>query len=406
MLNDNTSLVRSSFLSIRKEEDNAYKIAHVISGRQFRVDHSTIEVLDYFKQPQNLSDIECDDNFRLSLEQLVTGGLLVDVGKRMEETFQVQNPEPAFFGFQPYKAETDDQTQRIVMVGVPFGGGNSVSSKASRFPYALRRFAQMRNLNLKPTAQVNYKSLGNGGHVHHLPQLIQNAFVRDGGDAFIHHFEASKQVYDKIRYIFQQIVRKQHIPFAIGGDHSISLPVIQSVAEVHDNIHILHFDAHTDTYSSPYEPILDQAGSHHHGNFLSKCLRMEQVQKVTHFGIRGLNNAFIQEESSKQKIYWADELKNLLRSDETDFALPDDQNYYLSFNIDVLDPSVAPGTATPLPNGLSFEEVMLLFQKLKLHEKRIVGLDFVEVNVSRDVYDLTIGIATQIILNMLNSVKI
>lgn len=406
MLTDNTSLVRSSFLSIRKEEDNAYKIAHVISGRQFRVDQSTIEVLDYFKQPQNLAEIECDDEFRVSLERLVTGGLLVDVGKRVEETFQVQNPEPAFFGFQPYKPGVDDQTKRVVMVGVPFGGGNSVSSKANRFPYALRRFAQTRNLNLKPTARVNYKSLGNGGHVHHLPQLIESAGMRDGGDAFIHHFEASKQVYDKIRYIFQQIVRKQHIPFAIGGDHSISLPVIQSVAETYDNIHILHFDAHTDTYSSPYEPILDEAGSHHHGNFLSKCLLMDQVQGVTHFGIRGINNTFMHEESPKQKIYWADELKTMLRSDSNDFALPEGPNYYLSFDIDVLDPSIAPGTATPLPNGLTFEEVMLLFEKLKLHERRIVGLDFVEVNVSRDVYDLTLGIATQIILNMLNCIKL
>jgi len=96
----------------------------------------------------------------------------------------------------------------------------------------------------------------------------------------------------------------------------------------------------------------------------------------------------------------------MLRSDTAGFALPEDQNYYLSFDIDVLDPSIAPGTATPMPNGLTFEEVMRLFERLELQNKRIVGLDFVEVNVERDSYDLTISMAAQLILNMLNFIKI
>ena len=404
MLNNDTALVRSSFLSIQRE-DKAYKIAHIISGRQFKVDQGTIEVLDYFKDPHTLADIECDESFRVSLEQLISGGLLVDIGKQEQETFHLQNAGPPFFGLPVY-APNEDLEKRVVIIGVPYGGGNAVSSKANRFPYALRRFSQSHNLNLKPTSRFNYKSLGNGTGTHHLQQLIEGSGLRDGGDAFIHHFESSRQVFDKIRYIFQQIVRKQHIPFAIGGDHSISLPVIQSVAETYNNLHILHFDAHTDTYKSPYEAILDGAGSHHHGNFLSKCLAMPQVQQVTHFGIRGVNNAFMHEESPKQKIYWVDELKSMLRSDTAGFALPEDQNYYLSFDIDVLDPSIAPGTATPMPNGLTFEEVMRLFERLELQNKRIVGLDFVEVNVERDSYDLTISMAAQLILNMLNFIKI
>ena len=85
--------------------------------------------------------------------------------------------------------------------------------------------------------------------------------------------------------------------------------------------------------------------------------------------------------------------------------MPTDVPYYVTFDIDVLDPSVAPGTATPVPGGFNFEEIKQLFSVV-LQNKNIVGLDLVETNPDYDKENLTMQTAIQTILYLLNLINI
>lgn len=399
-----STLVRSGFIRIQKERNDEYKVTHLVTGKQFKVSQSTIDVLSYFKEPKHLKGIEISPKMLSSLEFLIHKGILVDFHQPIKDTFKTTLPHTNLFGFDEYNAHNNQQS--IVMVGVPFGGGNASSSETRRFPTTFRNFAQSYNLRFTDRDKINYRFLGNGNDKPiYLGEHIQQKTIQDGGDVFVHYYESRSDVYKKIELIFGDLFAKGHIPFAVGGDHSISYPIIKSAATHVPSFSVLHFDAHTDVYSSAFETILEDKGLHHHGNFVSHCLRLESLNQYYQFGIRGVNNAFHQDESPKLKIAWIDEVRQFLNG-QLEIVLPSDEFYYITFDIDVLDPSIAPGTATPVPNGLTFSEILALFQKLKLHEKKIIGLDIVEVNPKSDPNNITISIATQIITNLLNIVSV
>ncbi len=397
------TLVKSSFLRTTQAEDESFKIAHIISGRQFVVDQATVEVLDYFKEPQLVKEEELSTDMSKSLKYMIKGGMLVELDKQLQETYHLKLSNNTLYGFKEYNAGVKEQ--QVVFIGVPFGSGNPSSSYPKYFPEHLRRYISNHNLKLNGKSKPNYQFLGNNGEIHHLENLIKEQKVRDAGDIFIHHYESRKEVYSKIEHLIEQISFNNKIPFSIGGDHSISYPIISALAKNNEKFNVLHFDAHTDIYSSSYEKILDKNGLHHHGNFVSKCLELPQLNKYYQFGIRGINNAFHKDEDPKLEVYWAGQLKSMLKSG-AQIELPEDEKYYITFDIDVMDPSVAPGTATPIPGGFFYEEALELFERLGLKNKNIIGIDFVEVNKQHDIQNLTTALATQLILNLLNCVKV
>jgi len=401
--NQEVTLVRSSFLRKQREDEQKYKLIHLVSGRQFSVDEDTINVLDYFKNPKVIKDGDLSANMKASIEYMVKSGLLIHAEELATETYHRTSKSHALFGFRQY--EELDQENQVVFIGVPFGGGNHASSGTGRFPGFLREYLHKHNLRLSANANPDYHFLGNNREIHQLETLVKEEKVRDAGDIFIHHFEPKREVYDKIKHLSGKVIQNNKVPFSIGGDHSISYPIIASIAERYESFNVLHFDAHTDVYDSYYQSILDNNGLHHHGNFVSKCLELDNLKKYYQFGIRGINNAFHRTNSDKLEVYWADYLKSILYTLE-EIDLPEDEYYYITFDIDVLDPCVAPGTATPIPNGFSFSEVIQLFRKLKLQNKKIIGIDFVEVNKEKDPLEMTMSLSAQLILNLLNFIKV
>jgi len=400
--NAQLSLVKSSFLK-KSKETKGYKIAHLVTGRQFVVDEATIEVLDFFNQPQAIHRSELSQSMGHSIDFMIEGGLLVEAEKARKETYYTTYASQTFFGFEQY--DPTNKEQEVVLIGVPFSGGNPSSSAPKYFPGFLRNYLHKHNLKLTPQSNPNYHILGNNAEVYQLENLINNTKIKDGGDIFIHFYESRTEVYEKIKHIQKGIINNNKIPFSIGGDHSISYPIINSIAQKYPAFNVLHFDAHTDVYSSSYESILDKNGLHHHGNFVTKCLELDSLKKYYQFGIRGINNAFHKNDNPKLEMYWADYVKAILHKADT-IDLPPDEYYYITFDIDVLDPAVAPGTATPLPGGFSFEEIILLFKKLGLENKKIIGIDFVEVNTEKDKQNLTTSLSAQLILNLLNFINL
>ena len=171
---------------------------------------------------------------------------------------------------------------------------------------------------------------------------------------------------------------------SVGGDHSISLPLLRAVVKVHGPINFLHFDAHFDTYPSAY------GCEYHHGSFLRHAVEEKLINQVWQFGIRGpLVIKEDQDFSKKHKIrfFTVDEIKKRGVDVLSDLPLPLKGPAYISFDVDCLDPAYAPGTGTPVVGGLTTYEVQQIFRHLKIEQ--LVGADVVEVNPAYDHGDIT-----------------
>lgn len=168
----------------------------------------------------------------------------------------------------------------------------------------------------------------------------------------------------------------------LGGDHSTPLGYLHALAERHDDFGILQIDAHCDLRPA-YEGF-----EYSHASIMYNALKLPQVKKLVQVGIRDLSQQEAETvEHSQGRIAM---FHNRFLSDER-FAkkswkkvcgkiiaqLP--QKVYLSFDIDGLDPKLCPGTGTPVPGGLEFEEALYLIREVVRSGRTIIGCDLNEV---------------------------
>ena len=197
---------------------------------------------------------------------------------------------------------------------------------------------------------------------------------------------APLQDYFDIESIIAGILKRGAIPFSMGGDHSITYPILRAMAASYPSLSILHFDAHGDLY--------DSLGGNRHSHASSFARIMEEglAQALTQVGIRTLND-HQQTQVSKFGVKVID-----MRNWSPDIDLNLSGPVYLSFDMDVLDPAFAPGVSHHEPGGFTTREVLLMIQKLDLN---IVGLDLVEYNPDRDLNGVTAMTAAKIIKELL-----
>ena len=156
----------------------------------------------------------------------------------------------------------------------------------------------------------------------------------------------------------------------LGGEHSVSAPVIRAHAEKYHNISILQIDAHADLRDE-YD-----GTPHSHASIMARLVKDLKIPAVQ-IGIRSLSSEEAASLSSiPTKIYWARDIVG--RTDWIDSAIEHlTENVYLTIDIDGLDPSLVPTTGTPEPGGLGWYEVLTLLRKLA-EKRRVVGMDLVE----------------------------
>ena len=157
----------------------------------------------------------------------------------------------------------------------------------------------------------------------------------------------------------------------IGGEHSVSAPVIRAHAEKFHNLSVLQIDAHADlrdTYDGT---------PHSHASIMARVVKDLQIPSVQ-VGIRSISGDEARALASglPTKIFWAKDIVG--RTDWITSAVNGPtENVYLTIDIDGLDPSLVPTTGTPEPGGLGWYETLALIRKIA-EKKRIVGMDLVE----------------------------
>jgi guanidinobutyrase len=254
----------------------------------------------------------------------------------------------------------------VAVLGIPIDIGTSWRSGTRFGPKAVRaESAMLRPYNLQ-TGAAPFDSLQ----------------VADIGDLAINTFSLSKSLH-LITKIYNSILKHKLVPMAIGGDHSITLPILRSIAMCHGPVALVHVDAHADVND-------DMFGEREtHGTVFRRAYEEGLIipSKTYQIGLRG--TGYSAEDFSEAVGWgfqhfpahelWHKSLTNLSAEIRRDIG---DIPTYISYDIDSLDPAYAPGTGTPEIGGLTTPQALELIRGLNgLH---IVGCDLVEVSPPYD----------------------
>ena len=194
--------------------------------------------------------------------------------------------------------------------------------------------------------------------------------------------QACKQMTDWVYKKGQEIFNKGKIPALVGGDHSVSEGLIRLMGEVYQKeFGLLHIDAHCDLRESY------QGFTHSHASIMFNVLRHPSApQKLLQVGIRD----FCEEEyeriqkDSRLVCYFDEDLSSRLFQGESWAKLCKEMisllpsRIYVSLDVDGLEWTCAPGTGTPVPGGLTFNQALFLFQEIERQGKKLISFDVVE----------------------------
>ena len=267
----------------------------------------------------------------------------------------------------------------LAIMGVPFDSGVSYRPGARFGPTHVRESSRL----LRPYNPA----------VDVLP--FEKYQVADAGDLGVNPFNLEEAIKD-IEYGSRALHERAKRILTIGGDHTIALPLLRTMHAKHGPISVVHFDAHLDTWDTYFgaqythgtpfrraseEGLIDREGSMHVGTrgplYSSKDLSQDadlgfDIFSTTEFDSIGLQGAI-----------------------DRIAARVQDRPMYVSIDIDVLDPSHAPGTGTPEAGGLTSREVLAVIRSFS--KLNIVGADVVEVAPAYDHAEIT-GIAASHVL--------
>jgi arginase len=241
----------------------------------------------------------------------------------------------------------------IKLLGIPFDANSSFIRGAAEAPSLIRSMDRQGSSN--PTAE-------NGRTLDFDRNLL------DCGDLYFESDDpaaAFDQIYRQAAGLIQDGSRL----IALGGDHSITFPVIKAHSERYPELHILLFDAHSDLYDHFDENFYS------HASPFARIMEQGLVTSLTQAGIRTLcGHQSRQAERFGVKII---EMKDFSPAFVRQLKGP----LYLSFDLDVLDPAFAPGVSHQEPGGMSTREVIEILRQIKVP---VAGADIVEYNPKRD----------------------
>ena len=199
---------------------------------------------------------------------------------------------------------------------------------------------------------------------------LEDFAVFDSGDLEL-PFGNTQRVLDQIEEHTAEILKDGKIPCMIGGEHLVTLGAMRAVVKQYPDVHIIHFDAHADLREDYFEERFS------HATVLHRVWDLVGDGKIFQFGIRsGDRSEFVWAKdhvfTNKFNFHGLKEIVNQLQG----------KPVYFTLDLDVLDPSVFPGTGTPEAGGVSFQE--LLEAMIQVSHLNIVGFD---VNELSPVYD-------------------
>ena len=269
--------------------------------------------------------------------------------------------------------EADFDESRIVIFGAPFDSTTSYRPGT--------RFA---------SRTMRAESYGLETYSPYLDLDLEDTKIFDSGDLEL-CFGDTELALSAIEERTDIIVKNGKIPLMIGGEHLVTLGAVRAVAKKYPDLHIVHFDAHADLREEYLGARLS------HASVIHRVWDIVGDGKIYQFGIRS---------GERAEFAWG---KDHVTTNLFDFKTLDDvveklkgKPVYFTLDLDVLDPSVFPGTGTPEAGGVSFNE--LREACMKVSKLDIVGMDINELSPMLDASGASTAVALKVMRELLLAV--
>ncbi len=273
------------------------------------------------------------------------------------------------FGGALVKADKYD----FALLGIPFDEKSSYMRGAAEGPAAFRRASTGEAIN-------SYTETG--------WDLREDTVLVDKGDVPLRNLKPF-EAFLRIEHAVDAVLAEGGFPVVMGGDHSITYPVIKAVRKYYPELDILHFDAHPDLYDS------FEGDRFSHACPFSRILEDRGIHQLVQVGLRAFNRE--QKERAEQYAVKMIAMRDIGGIPQLEFSRP----LYISFDMDALDPAFAPGVSHHEPGGLSTRQVLHFLHGIKAE---IIGMDCVELNPSRDLTGITAAAGVKIMMEVMGMV--
>jgi len=306
---------------------------------------------------------------------------------------QVNLPFTGIASFCKFPIHTNLETLStdVAIFGVPWDEGVGYRPGARFGPRSLREYSTRFAFHERGVRKRGYWDIENK------KRYLEKVRLVDCGDQDVLYLDVEK-TFSAVTDSVGKILSAKALPVILGGDHSITAPVVRAFRK-YKPLHIVHLDAHLD-YNDSIEGVLLANGSP-----MKRISEFEFIGEIIQIGMRGIR---AREEAYKDSLSRGNKIITI-----TDFRgrgvdgvlrkIPKRGNLYITIDIDVLDPSIAPGTSSPEFNGMTYMEMKDLLAGIASRGK-VVGFDVVEVNPYLDPVGLTQSAAAMVILEFLGAI--
>src|ERR1051325_7160275 len=283
------------------------------------------------------------------------------------------------------------EESRVVIVPVPFEATTSYGGGTSRGPQAVLEASRQVDLFDHETGRPYAAGIAMLDVPQDILRWNDEAEGASAAEMNAYGDRVNAWVYEQTR----ALLAAKKLAVTLGGDHSVPFGAIRAYAETFPGLGILHLDAHADLRDS-YEGFTWSHASIFH-NVMTK---IDGVAKLVQTGVRDLGVAeseMIAKSGGRIVTFFDSDVAARKESGVPFAAIAGDiiaalpQDIYLSWDIDGLDPTLCPGTGTPVPGGLSWNEAIGVLRALVRAKKRIVGLDLCEVAPGETEWDANVG---------------
>lgn len=251
----------------------------------------------------------------------------------------------------------------IALLDMPFDAHSSHLRGPAEGPAAIRDMMKCGSAN---------SSTELGQELNHNPRIVDAGSVDCSVDS---------KAFDHLESAIDAICKQGAKPLTFGGDHSVTYPIIKSLAKYHGSFTILHFDAHPDLYD-----ILDNNPLSHACPF-ARIMENKLANHLVQIGIRTLNQH--QRDQAEKFNVEVHEMTHWRGAEQININEP----VYITIDLDALDPAYAPGVSHFEPGGLSVRQILDVIHSLNVP---VIGADIVEYNPQRDINGMTAMVATKL----------
>ncbi|MGY2893970.1 arginase family protein [Deinococcus sp. UYEF24] len=293
----------------------------------------------------------------------------------------------ATFARAPIMQPDGDWRATFALLGIPFDIALGFRPGARFAPRALRE-ASLRYV--PPFSDLN-------GKVWLDPASSSDPLFVDAGDVVLPSLEP-ELARERITKAARQVKARCRLPVFLGGDHSVSYPLLQAFHDIPE-LHVIQLDAHLD-----FTDVRNDTKYSNSSPFRRACEELPNLVHVTTIGLRGLRHDPEAVAAARARGHTLVAMEDVVgRVEEIVAALPEWRNVYLSIDVDAFDPAVLPGTSSPEPDGFTYALAMQLIRGL-VRRHSILAIDLVELAPNLDQTGRSELLAARLIMETLSEV--